>query len=417
MIIKIIHDELVTLMGSSATDIEFAPKGPTVILMAGLQGSGKTTTCGKLALNLKKRGKSVMLVAADLQRPAAVEQLTVLGRDLDVPVFTETGVPPPVVCQHAVAKAAEAGTNVVILDTAGRLHIDETLMAEVADVAKRTSPHEIFLVCDAMTGQDAVNSAKAFNDRLPLTGVILTKLDGDARGGAALSVKAVTGKPIKFVGIGEKLDKLDVFHPDRMAERILGMGDVVSLVEKAQEVIDQDEAREQAEKMFVGSFNLDDFLRLIGKIRGMGSMKDLLGMIPGLGQQMGNMPIDEAELPRSEAIILSMTPFERYHPEVLNTSRRERIADGAGVDLDAVNELMRGFKEMKRQFAEMRKMGILGSILDPTRKIKKEKEKELERMKRMGVNLFDPAQVRAFKQFSERKARQEARRNKRRKRG
>ena len=201
-------------------------------------------------------------------------------------------------------------------------------MDEVAEVARRTSPHEIFLVCDAMTGQDAVNSAKAFHDRLPLTGVILTKLDGDARGGAALSVKAVTGKPIKFVGIGEKLDKLDVFHPDRMADRILGMGDVVSLVEKAQEVIDQDEAREQAEKMFVGSFNLDDFLTQIGKIRGMGAMKDLLGMIPGLGQQMGNMPIDEEELPRSEAIILSMTPVERYHPEVLNTSRRERIAAG-----------------------------------------------------------------------------------------
>jgi signal recognition particle subunit SRP54 len=417
MIIKIIHDELVDLMGASAADVTFAAQPPTVILMAGLQGSGKTTTCGKLALNLKKRGKSVMLVAADLQRPAAVEQLGVLGHDLEVPVFTEKGVTPPMVCAHAVAKARELGTDVVILDTAGRLHVDETLMAEVAEVAQRTSPHEIFLVCDAMTGQDAVNSAKAFNDRLPLTGVILTKLDGDARGGAALSVKAVTGKPIKFVGMGEKLDKLDVFHPDRMAERILGMGDVVSLVEKAQQVIDQDEAREQAEKMFVGSFTLDDFLKLIGKIRGMGSMKDLLGMIPGLGQQMGNMPIDEEELPRSEAIILSMTPLERYHPEVLNTSRRERVAAGAGVELEDVNELMRGFKEMKRQFAEMRKMGILGNLLDPTRKLKKDKERELERMKRMGVNLFDPAQVRAFRQFSERKARQEARRNKRRKRG
>jgi signal recognition particle subunit SRP54 len=417
MIVKIIHDELVDLMGSSATDIQFAPSGPTVILMAGLQGSGKTTTCGKLALNLRKRGKSVLLVAADLQRPAAVEQLSVLGRDLEVPVFTETGVPPPVVCAHAVEKARADGVGVVILDTAGRLHVDEALMTEVAEVAARTSPHEVLLVCDAMTGQDAVNSAKAFDDRLPLTGVVLTKLDGDARGGAALSVKAVTGKPIKFVGMGEKLDKLDVFHPDRMAERILGMGDVVSLVEKAQEVIDQDEAREQAEKMFLGSFNLDDFLRLLRKIRGLGSMKDILGMMPGFGQQMANMPVDEKELPRTEAIILSMTPFERYHPEVLNTSRRTRIAEGAGVTLEDVNDALRGFKEMKQQFSAMRKMGILGNMLDPTRKLKKEKERELERMKKMGVNLFDPAQVRAYRQFSERKARQEARRNKRRKRG
>ena len=417
MIIKIIRDELVALMGASATPIAYAASGPTVVLMAGLQGSGKTTTCGKLALHFKKQGKSVLLVAADLQRPAAVEQLSVLGRDLGIPVFSESKTTPPKVCEHAVAQAKADGTEVVILDTAGRLHVDDALMTEVAEVASRTSPHEVFLVCDAMTGQDAVNSAKAFNDRLPLTGVILTKLDGDARGGAALSVREVTGRPIRFVGIGEKLDKLDVFHPDRMADRILGMGDVVSLVEKAQQVIDQDEAKAQAEKMFVGSFNLDDFLRLIGKIRGMGSLKDLLGMIPGMGQQMGNMPIDEEELPRSEAIILSMTPVERYHPEVLNTSRRERIAAGAGVTLEDVNELMRGFKEMKKQFSEFRKMGILGNILDPTRKIKKEKERELERMKKMGVNLFDPTQVKAFKQFSERKARQEARREKRRKRG
>ena len=269
----------------------------------------------------------------------------------------------------------------------------------------------------AGTGQDAVNSAKAFNDRLPLTGVVLTKLDGDARGGAALSVKAVTGKPIKFAVMGEKLDKLDVFHPDRMAERILGMGDVVSLVEKAQEVIDQDEARAQAEKMFLGSFNLDDFLRLLRQIRGMGSMKDILGMIPGIGQQMAGMPVDEQELPRTEAILLSMTPFERYHPEVLNTSRRSRIAAGAGVTLESVNDALRGFKEMKQQFSAMRKMGVLGNLLDPTRKLKKEKERELERMKKMGVNLFDPTQVRAYRQFSERKARLEARRNKRRKRG
>ncbi len=414
MIIKIIHDELTALMGPEAAQIQFATPGPTVILMAGLQGSGKTTTCGKLAHFLKNKSKkSVMLVAADLQRPAAVEQLKVLGQDLGVPVFAETGFKPPIVCEHALAQARANRVDVLILDTAGRLHIDDALMDEVADVARRTAPHEIFLVCDAMTGQDAVNSAKAFNDRLPLTGVILTKLDGDARGGAALSVKTVTGKPIKFVGLGEKLDKLDAFYPNRMAERILGMGDVVSLVEKAQEAITQEEAKAQAEKIFLGSFDLADFLSLLQRLKKMGPLKDVLGMLPGIGAQLQNMPIDEKEFPRSEAIILSMTPLERHHPEVLNTSRRERIAKGAGVSLEQVNEVMRGFKELKKQFAELKKMGILGSLFDPTRKLRKEKEKELVRMQRAGVNLFDMDQVRAYRQYSERQARAEARKKKR----
>ena len=415
MLVKVVHDELAGLMGPDSAPLTFEQK-PLIILMAGLQGAGKTTTCGKLALYIRKNfKKSVLLCAADLQRPAAVEQLKVLGRDLDVPVWAETGVRAPDVCAHAVAEARTKGYDVVILDTAGRLHVDDALMNEIAEVAAKTSPHEVFLVCDAMTGQDAVNSAKAFDSRLPLTGVILTKLDGDARGGAALSVKNVTGKPIRFVGLGEKLDKLDLFHPPRMADRILGMGDVVSFVEKAQEVIDQNEAREQAEKMFLGSFTLDDFLRLLQKIKKMGSIKDLLGMIPGLGAQMQNMPVDEKEFSRSEAIIQSMTPHERMFPEILGDSRRKRVAKGSGVALEAVHELMRSFREMKKQFQDLRKMGVLGGLLDPTRRLKKEKEQELLRMKKLGVNLFDPEQVRAYKQYSQRQAKAEARRAKRRK--
>jgi signal recognition particle subunit SRP54 len=416
MLVKIVHDELTQLMGSEARGLETGAAKPFVILMAGLQGAGKTTTCGKLAHWIRKNlKKSVMLCAADLQRPAAVEQLKVLGRDLDVPVWAESGFRAPDVCAHAVAEATAKGTDILILDTAGRLHVDDALMSEIAEVAAKTSPHEVFLVCDAMTGQDAVNSAKAFNDRLPLTGVILTKLDGDARGGAALSVRTVTGKPIRFVGLGEKLDKLDLFHPSRMADRVLGMGDVVSFVEKAQEVIDQGEAREQAEKMFLGSFTLDDFLKLLQKIKKMGSLKDLLAMMPGLGQQMANMPLDEKEFVRSEAIIQSMTPHERMFPEILGDSRRRRVAKGSGVALEDVHELMRSFREMKKQFQELKKMGVLGGLLDPTRRLKKEKEQELLRMKKMGVNLFDLEQVKAYKSFSQRQAKAEARRAKRRK--
>ncbi len=416
MMVKVIHDELTQLMGGpDAEPIKFASGGPTVILMAGLQGAGKTTTCGKLAaLIRKKHEKSVLLVAADLQRPAAVEQLKVLGAQLGMPVHTETGMTPPSVCERAVARAKAERIDVVILDTAGRLHVDDALMTEVAEVSRRTQPHEVFLVCDAMTGQDAVNSAKAFNDRLPLTGVILTKLDGDARGGAALSVREVTGKPIRFVGLGEKLDKFDVFHPARMADRILGMGDVVSLVEKAQEVIDERTARAQAEKMFKGTFSLDDFLRLLQQVRKMGSMKDILGMIPGLGAQMANMPLDEREFTRSEAIILSMTPLERLEPDVLSNSRRARVARGAGVTLEQVNDLMRSFKEMKKQFGELRKMGVFGKLMDPTKGLQKDKEKELMRMQEAGVNLLDMQQVKAWRQFSGQKAREDARKQRKR---
>ncbi len=416
MIVKVIHDELTALMGGAdAEPIKFSTGSPTVILMAGLQGAGKTTTCGKLAAFIaKKYQKSVLLAAADLQRPAAVEQLKVLGASLGIPVHTETGMPPPAVCERAVARAKTERIDVVILDTAGRLHIDDSLMAEVAEVARRTSPHEVFLVCDAMTGQDAVNSAKAFNDRLPLTGVILTKLDGDARGGAALSVREVTGKPIRFVGLGEKLDKFDQFYPSRMADRILGMGDVVSLVEKAQEVVDERTARAQAEKMFLGTFSLDDFLRLLQQIKRMGNMKDILGMIPGLGQQMANMPLDEREFMRSEAIILSMTSVERMEPDILNVSRRQRVARGAGVTLEQVNDLMRSFKEMKKQFGELRKMGVFGRLLDPTKGLQKEKEQALSKMQEAGVNLLDMDQVKAWRQFSGQKARADARKQRKR---
>jgi signal recognition particle subunit SRP54 len=415
MLVKVVHDELTAFMGPEAVPLSFDHK-PLVVLMAGLQGAGKTTTCGKLALWIRKRHKkSVLLCAADLQRPAAVEQLKVLGRDLDVPVHAETGLSAPEVCARAVARAKAEGIDVVVLDTAGRLHVDDALMREIAEVAAKTSPHEVFLVCDAMTGQDAVNSAKAFDSKLALTGVVLTKLDGDARGGAALSVKSVTGKPVRFVGLGEKLDKLDLFHPARMADRILGMGDVVSFVEKAQEVVDQGEAREQAEKMFLGSFNLDDFLKLLQKIKKMGSLKDLMGMIPGLGAQMENMPVDEKEFVRFEAIMQSMTAEERMFPEILGDSRRKRVAKGSGVSLDDVHELMRNFREMKKQFQELRKMGVLGGLLDPTRRMKKDKERELLKMKKMGVNLFDMEQVRAYRQFSQRQAKAEARRAKRRK--
>ena len=420
MIVKIINDELTSLMGPEAAPLTFADKPPTVILMAGLQGSGKTTTCGKLAAHLKKQQKKVMLVAADLQRPAAVEQLKVLGRDLEVPVHAEEGKTPPEVCEAAVNRARGESIDVVILDTAGRLHVDDELMTEVAEVASRTKPDEIFLVCDAMTGQDAVNSAKAFNERLELSGVILTKLDGDARGGAALSVKAVTGKPIKFVGLGEKLDKLDVFYPDRMAERILGMGDVVSLVEKAQEVIDEEEAQKQAEKMFLGSFTLADFLDLLQKVRSMGPVKDLLGMLPGMGAQLEGMNIDEREFDRNQAIIQSMTLRERLHPEILNVSRRNRIATGSGTSVEQVNGLLRNFKTMKKQMQSMKKMGFLGGLMDPTKSMRKEKQKELARMERMGVNPMDMAQVKAFKQHMQRekarKARKEKARQKRKKR-
>ena len=353
-IIKIVHDELIELMGPVDHRIPFAPEGPTVIMLAGLQGSGKTTTCGKLAKYLMAKGKRPMLVAADVKRPAAIDQLRIVGEQVGVPVYAEVGGNPVKICSRAVKQAGKDGRDVVIVDTAGRLHIDEEMMAEVRQIARTISPQQVYLVCDAMTGQDAVNSAARFNEALELDGVILTKLDGDARGGAAISVKAVTGKPIKFVGTGEKLDRLEEFHPERMADRILGMGDVVTLVERAQETVDLEEATKLQAKIRKNTLNLDDFMGQLKQLKRMGPLKELLGMIPGMGKQMPTPELDGGELGQIEAIIQSMTPRERQDPEQIDGSRRVRIARGSGTDPSDVSGLLKQFKQMK-QF--MRKMG------------------------------------------------------------
>lgn len=347
-IVKIVQDEIVALMGPVDTRIPFSETPPTKIMLAGLQGSGKTTTAAKLAKLIESKGHQPMLVAADVQRPAAVEQLKVLGEQLGIPVYSEAKEPPRI-CQNAVAAAPKEGRDVVIMDTAGRLHIDDDMMRELRDVAAKTKPDQVYLVCDAMTGQDAVNSANEFNSQLELDGVILTKLDGDARGGAALSVKAVTGKPIKFVGIGEKLDQLEEFHPERMASRILGMGDIVSFVEKAQETMDQDKALEIQEKIRKDKLTLEDFLGQLQQMRRMGPLKDLLGMIPG----MGNMgfdaeDVDEGELTRIEAMIQSMTKAERVRPEIIDLGRRRRIARGSGTTTQDVGQLLKQFRQMRK---------------------------------------------------------------------
>ncbi len=360
-IIKIVSDELIGLMGEASTDIRYALSPPTVILMAGLQGSGKTTTCGKLARYLaKKEGKSTLLVAADVQRPAAIEQLRVVGQSLDVPVYAEDDVKdPPAICARGVAEGKRQGVDVVILDTAGRLHVDDALMKELRQVAKKTNPDQIFLVCDAMTGQDAVNSAKQFNTDLEIDGVILTKMDGDARGGAALSIRHVTGKPIKFIGLGEKLDQLDTFEPQRMAERILGMGDVVGLVRRAEEVMDEEEALKLQEKMLKNTFTLDDFRNQLRQVKKMGNLKDILGMLPGVGSQISELDIDDRELDKVEAMINSMTPEERVRPEIIGGSRRTRIAKGSGTSLQDVSMLLKQFKDMRKMMKNFSKMGAL----------------------------------------------------------
>ncbi|MCB9916495.1 MAG: signal recognition particle protein [Planctomycetes bacterium] len=357
------HQELVELMGPEDAQLSFAKSGPTVVLMAGLQGAGKTTTCAKLAKFLReKRGKRPLMVAADIKRPAAVEQLKVLGRQLDVPVFHEEGLTPPQLCAKGVEHARKQGYDLVLLDTAGRLHVDDELMAEVAEIAKATQPHDQVLVVDAMTGQDAVNSAKAFDERLQLTGCILTKLDGDARGGAAVSLKAVTGRPILFIGTGEKIDDLDAFHPERMAGRILGMGDVVGLVERAQEQISEHEAQAAMEKLLLGSFTLEDMLAQMRMIRRMGPMKKVLGMMPGMPKEVRDIDVDDKQMNRLEALFTSMTPQERLKPDLLDMSRRRRIARGAGQGLDAVNELLKRYKQMQQMMKQMNKLG-LGSML------------------------------------------------------
>jgi signal recognition particle subunit SRP54 len=365
-IIKIVHDELVALMGGTVdASVQFASQPPTVIMMAGLQGCGKTTTCAKLAKFLNKKGKRPLLVAADIQRPAAVEQLKTLGQQLNIPVYSEEMGPPPRICVQAVKYANANNLDVVILDTAGRLHINQELMDELKEITRRTSPHHTFLVADAMTGQDAVNSAKAFNEQLPLSGVILTKLDGDARGGAALSIKAVTNKPIKFVGIGEKMDNFEEFHPDRMASRILGMGDVVSLVEKAQSVMDEDKAKKLQEKMLKNKLDLQDFLDQLQQIKKMGSLKDLLAMIPGIGGALKNVDMDNKQLKRIEAIIQSMTPKERTDPDILDGKRKLRISKGSGTTVAEINSLLKQFSEMQKMMKNMGKMpkSMMGKFL------------------------------------------------------
>jgi signal recognition particle subunit SRP54 len=390
-VVKIVHDELVELMGGTETvRFRWNPGRPTVILLAGLQGAGKTTFAGKLARHLVKRsGRHPLLVAADVQRPAAVEQLKVLGKQLDVPVYAEEGGRPPRICKRALKEAAKTGRDTVILDTAGRLHIDRELMDEVKDIARRVDPDEVLLVCDSMTGQDAVNSAKEFNEQLELTGVVLTKLDGDARGGAALSVKAVTGKPIRFVGVGEKLDALEEFHPDRMAGRILGMGDIVSLVEQAQENIEQEKAEEMAEKMFTATFTLDDFLEQFAMLEKMGNLKDLVAKIPGIGAQMGDVELDEGELRHMKAIIQSMTPRERYHPDMIDGQRRRRIARGSGTSVGEVNELLKQFKQTRKMFKDMGKQG--GGFMQKIagRRMRKSKKKKWDQLKGSKKKPFD----------------------------
>ena len=365
-IVKIVHDELEDLMGPVNHEIPIKADGPTVIMMAGLQGSGKTTTTGKLALYLKKGlGCSPMLAAADVQRPAAIDQLEVLGRQLDVPVVSERGADALTVCMKARLEAHEQGCSPLILDTSGRLHIDEDMMAEIRQIKRRIKPDIVYLVADARSGQDAVVSAEEFNRQIEIDGVILTNLDGDARGGAALSIKAVTGKPIQFVGVGEKMDKLEPFHPDRMADRILGMGDVVSLVEKAQEAIAEEDAQALEEKLRKATFDLEDFRKQIGMMRRMGPMRELLSFLPGVGSQLGDLELDEKEVDTVEAIIGSMTFAERHQPELIGASRRQRIARGSGTEPVAVNRLLKQFKQMKKVMRKMTRgdMGALGDML------------------------------------------------------
>jgi len=354
MMVKIVHDELVELMGTEAVDIDIKAN-PAIILIAGLQGSGKTTFSGKLARLLKeKRGKRPLLVAGDVYRPAAIEQLKTLGEQVAVPVYTEEGSKDPVkIAKNAVKHAKKEGFTAVIIDTAGRLAVDEEMMKEITAIRDAVQPHEILFVVDAMTGQDAVNTARTFNDRLDFDGVVLTKLDGDARGGAALTIRSVVDKPIKFVSTGEKLDALDVFHPDRMADRILGMGDIVSLVEKAQEQFDEEEARKLQRKIAKDQFNFDDFLSQIQQIKKMGNIKDLAAMIPGMGKAVRNMDIDDDAFKEIEAIIRSMTPQERQNPAILNGSRKKRIARGSGSSVTEINRLLKQFSETRKMMKSM----------------------------------------------------------------
>jgi signal recognition particle subunit SRP54 len=389
-VVKIVQEELTALMGSGDSRLAFAGRPPTVILLAGLQGSGKTTAAAKLALLLRKEGRKPGLVAADLQRPAAIDQLEQLGRQIQVPVFSEERSDPVKAVEQGLEGARDEGLDTVILDTAGRLHVDEELMDELAAVRDATRPTNVLLVLDSMTGQDAVRVAEAFAERVAFDGVVLTKLDGDARGGAALSVKAVTGKPIKLVSVGERLDQLEYFHPDRMAQRILGMGDVLSLIEKAEAAVEDDERAEMERRMMQGEFTFDDFLRSYKMLRRMGPLQGVLKMIPGMGKQLEGLDdVDERQLARVEAIVLSMTPQERRLPHVIDGSRRKRIAAGSGTTVEQVNQLLAARKQMAKMMKQLGKgkmpalpgmpgapQGQNGPTRSTTKKKKKSKRKK-----------------------------------------
>jgi signal recognition particle subunit SRP54 len=352
-VVRIVHEELTAMMGQGGSKLAFSGRPPTVILLAGLQGSGKTTAAAKLALLLRREGKAPALVAADLQRPAAIDQLEQLAKQIQIPVHVDKGTKDPVaVVKEGIEQARAQGRDTVILDTAGRLHVDEEMMDQLARVRGAAKPHNVLLVLDAMTGQDAVNVAEAFSKTVDFDGIVLTKLDGDARGGAALSVKAVTGKPVKLVSTGEKLDQLEYFHPDRMASRILGMGDVLTLIERAEAAAEKDEQAEMEKRLLQGRFTFDDFLQAYKMMRRMGPMKNVISLIPGLGKQLQGVNIDDSELGRVEAIVLSMTPEERSHPEIIKGSRRARIAAGSGTTVQQVNQLLTGRKQMEKMMKQ-----------------------------------------------------------------
>ena len=361
-VIAIVKDELTAVMGGTSSKLKVADKPPTIILMCGLQGGGKTTMCGKLAVMLRKQGKKPMLVACDIYRPAAIKQLQVVGKNADVPVFEMGQIDPQKIVKGALKEAESKGCDTLIVDTAGRLHIDDQLMDEIAGLKKTFSPDEILLVVDAMTGQDAVNVAKAFNDVMDVTGVVLTKLDGDTRGGAALSIRAVMGKPIKFCGTGEKLSDIEVFHPERMASRILGMGDVLTLIEKAQSAYTEEEAREMQRKMKEKAFTLEDYLVQIDKMKNMGDMSQMLGMIPGLaGKLKGqDLSVDESNMKKVKAMIQSMTPAERQNPDIIKGSHKKRIAAGSGTTIQDINSLLKQFAQVREMMSRMSNMGKRG---------------------------------------------------------
>lgn len=359
-VIKIVNDELIALMGSTHSKLAVADRPPTIIMMCGLQGAGKTTMCGKLAGMLKKQNKKVMLAACDVYRPAAIKQLQVVGGKVNVPVFEEGQINPVKIAKDALDEAKRQGTDVLIIDTAGRLHIDEQLMEELQKIKAEVTPDEILLVVDSMTGQDAVNVAETFNQKLDITGVIITKLDGDTRGGAALSIKAVTGKPIKFVGSGEKMEDIEPFYPDRMASRILGMGDVLTLIEKAQEAFSEEEALKLQKKMKTNSFTLQDYLNQLESVKKMGGIGKLMSMVPGLGGKVNEDDIDESKIIKTKAIILSMTPEERNNPDIIKASRRKRIAAGSGTSIQDVNQLLKQFDMSKEMMRRVSKNGMRG---------------------------------------------------------